>query len=161
GGGDEEVVVLEVAEHADVPGEREDQEELAAGRRLRPVDGRCEQGIPERRAGEQEDEGPVPPAVEDVAGKDDEGAPAVRPGHRQPRERQDEQKEDGEGGGREEHAGVRLRRPTDVRSTRSRTTTRRARTSRGQASARRSAVVSGSSAGGSVTTAVDSSGCPA
>ena len=32
------------------------------------------------------------------------GAPAVRPRHRQPRERQDEQEEDREGGGREEHA---------------------------------------------------------
>ena len=47
---------------------------------------------------------PVPPAVEDVARDDDEDAPAAHVRHREPRERQDDQEEDREGGGREDQA---------------------------------------------------------
>ena len=101
---DEEVEVLEVAEHADVAGERDCEEELPLRRHAGAVDGDGEDVVPERRSGEQEDEMPVPPAVEDVARGDDERAPAVWPRHRQPRERQHEQEEDRKGGGGEEHA---------------------------------------------------------
>ena len=102
--GDEEVVVLEVAEHAEVPGEREDEKRLPLRLHTRAPDAHREHLVPERAAREQEDEAPVPPAVEDVARGDDERPPAVRPRHRQPRERQDDQEEDGESGGRKEHA---------------------------------------------------------
>ena len=51
---------------------------------------------------------PVPPRVEDEAGRDDEHAPAPQRGHQQPAQRQHEQEEDREGGCREEHAAVSL-----------------------------------------------------
>jgi hypothetical protein len=102
--GDEEVVVLEVAEDADVAREGEDQERLAPGGVVGSPDAHGEHLVPQRAGGQQEDEPPVPPAVEDVAGDDDERPPAVRPRHRQPRERQDDEEEDRERGRREEHA---------------------------------------------------------
>ena len=103
--GDEEVVVLEVAEHAEVAGEREEEQRLALGRASRVRQMRtASTWFQSVQPASRKHEPPVPPAVEDVARDDDERPPAVRPRHRQPRERQDEQEEDREGGGREEHA---------------------------------------------------------
>src|SRR4029453_204202 len=108
-GGDEEVVVLEVAEDGEVPRQREDEKRLPLGRRPRAPDPHRQHLVPEGAAGQQEDETPVPPAVEDVARDDDERPPAMRPRHRQPRERQDDKEEEREGCGGEEQARGSLR----------------------------------------------------
>ena len=100
---DEEVVVLEVREHAEVADQGHGQERLALRLRRGAVDADCEELVPERAAGEQEDEPPVPPAVEDVAGDDDERPPAVHLRHCEPREREDDQEEDRKRGSREQH----------------------------------------------------------
>ena len=100
---DEEVVVLEVREHAEVADQGHREQRLPLRLRRRAVDADGEQLIPDRAAGEQEDEPPVPPAVEDVARDEDERPPAVHLRHREPREREHDQEEDRERGGREQH----------------------------------------------------------
>ena len=111
--GDEEAVVLEVAEQSDVA--RDGRQRGAACARARPsarwmASANC--WFHDRRGREQEDEAPVPGAVEDVAGGDDERPPALAPRHQEPREREHDQEEDRERGGREEH---RSRLPTPSR----------------------------------------------
>ena len=101
---DEEVVVLEEAEDAEVAGHRDDEQRLAPRRVAGAVDGDAEHLVAERRRGQQEAEAPVPPAVEDVAGDQDEGTPARRVLHEQPAQRQHHEEEDRERDGREQHA---------------------------------------------------------
>ena len=71
--------------------------------------------VDDRRAGEQEDEAPVPPAVEDVAREQDPDLPRAPVRHQRPRHRQNDQEEDREGDGREEHAPRQRRRSRSLR----------------------------------------------
>ena len=101
----EEVVVLEVAEQEQVPCQGDCEQPLPLRRDAGLVNPHREELVPDGAAGEEKDEAPVPPAVEDVAGDDHEPAPAVDVRHREPRERQHDDEEDREGGGREQHGG--------------------------------------------------------
>ncbi len=101
--GDEEVVVLEVAEQAQVSDERDHEQLLARLRALPSVDGHGQHLVPGDREREQEAEPPVPAGVEDEARGDDDRSPALAARHQQPRERQHDHEEDREGCGREEH----------------------------------------------------------
>ena len=100
---DEEVEVLEVAEQRHVSRDGCGDQQLSRAAVAPSMDRLGEELVPDRGRGEQEDEAPVPRAVEDVARQDDERPPPLSPRHQKPRERQDEHEEDRERGGRKEH----------------------------------------------------------
>jgi hypothetical protein len=100
---DEEARVLEVREEPEVEPDGQRQERLAPRDCARSVDREREDVVDDRRRHEQEDEAPVPPAVEDVAREQDPPAPRPLRRHQEPRDREDDQEEDRERGGREEH----------------------------------------------------------
>ena len=66
---------MKYAEQADVRGEGDDQQPLSQAGAARAMDPRGEDLVEHDRAAEQEDEAPVPPAVEDEARGDDERPP--------------------------------------------------------------------------------------
>ena len=95
--GDEEVGVLEDAEHAQVRGQADDQEGLAPPRVRRGVDGDPRSVVDECRDPDQRQEAPIPPGVEDVAGNEHGGLPGPGPLQEHRMGGQDERQEDGEG----------------------------------------------------------------
>ena len=101
---------LKHAERDQVGGDGEDDPAAGGGRAAappaRPVHLHAERLVDQRRRDEQEDEPPVPPAVEHVAGADDEPLPQAQPRHEQPVEHVDDEEEDRERDRREEHAAA-------------------------------------------------------
>ena len=105
GRGDEEAVILEPAEHAEVGGDGRSQRPPAPGAALRhPPDPEREELVGDGAERKQKDEAPVPPPVEHQADDQHERLPHALPGHEQPVPDEDEQEEDGECDGREQHA---------------------------------------------------------
>ena len=103
---DEEVVVLEVAEDGEVGGRRRRRHHRPLGRvRAGLGDAQHEDLVGDGDAGEQEAVVPVPPAVEDVAGDQQEQLPAARVRPEQPGADEDDREEDAELDRREQHSG--------------------------------------------------------
>ena len=69
---DEEIVVLEEAEDGQVARHARDEQRLAPARRRDALQPQADPVIEQAREREQPEEPPVPPAVEKVAGRDDE-----------------------------------------------------------------------------------------
>jgi hypothetical protein len=85
--GDEEVVVLEVAEEPEVSGEGDCEQGLPVSHVAASVDAERERVVPDDRECEEEAEPPVPGAVEDEARGDDEGPPPLSSWLEEPRQR--------------------------------------------------------------------------
>src|SRR6266511_87816 len=100
---DEEAGVLEVRQQTEVEGDCRGEPRLPQPPALRAPDRDGCDVVHERRRGKEEDELPVPPAVEEVARRKHEGPPGPRPIHQRPGQREHDEEKDGEGGGREEH----------------------------------------------------------
>ena len=102
---DEEPVVLEVGEDAEVRHHRAGQQQAGVAARLgRAVDRHRGELVDDRRRGEQQDEARVPPAVEDVAGRQDEQPPGQRSRSEQPAHDEGQTEEDRELEGGEQQA---------------------------------------------------------
>ena len=100
---DEEVVVLEVAEDADVGGHRHEAPRPLGRVRAGLVDADHEDLVGDGDGGQQEAVVPVPPAVEHVARDQHEQLPPAVVGPQQPRPDEDDREEDAELDRREQH----------------------------------------------------------
>ena len=101
--GDEEGVVLEHAQHEQVPGHGQAADPLPPSFVVRPADQDGGDLVADRDAAEQQAEAGIRGGVEDVARDDDERLPQRLSRHQQPREAEDDREEDRELDRREEH----------------------------------------------------------
>ena len=98
----DEPEVLEPDQQTQQEGERDPERHAPPGPRCWVDQGTADEGDTGRR-GEEEDEPPVPPGVEDVAGQHHECLPWPRVGDEEPLHREDHGEEDGEVNGGKEH----------------------------------------------------------